>query len=85
VRPADLEDLCIAEKKTWPEIVFQGTVARGQIVCVASADRPWAPYAVGRMHRSSTEFLSTGFHGIAVEIMHTEGDALWAMGSKTIP
>ena len=83
MRPADLEDLCIAEKKTWPEIVFQGTVARGQIVCVASADRPWAPYAVGRMHRSSVEFLSTGFHGIAVEIMHTEGDALWAMGSKT--
>ena len=82
VRPADLEDVCIATNKRWPEVVFQGPVVKGQVVCVASAERPWAPYAVGRMHRSSTDFLSTGLNGIAVEVLHTEGDFLWAMGSK---
>ena len=40
------------------------------------------PYGVGRFHRSSAEFLTTGSVGIAVSILHHEGDALWAMGSK---
>ena len=83
VRPHDLEDVCIATNKRWPEVVFQGSVSKGQVVCVASAERPWAPYAVGRMHRSSSDFLSTGLNGIAVEVLHTEGDFLWALGSKT--
>jgi predicted ribosome-associated RNA-binding protein Tma20 len=69
----------------WPNILFRGKVKRGELCCLASTSSPWAPYAVGRFHRSSEDFLVTGMHGVAVEIIHYQGDALWELGSKTLP
>lgn len=61
----------------WPNILFRGKVQKGEVCCLVSQDRPWAPFAVGRFNRSTEEFVMSGMKGIAVEVMHYEGDALW--------
>ena len=69
----------------WPEHVFGGRFAKGEL-CALVAHNGWAPVAVGRFALSSADALVTGMgHGVAVEVLHHLGDALWATGSREAP
>ncbi len=66
VRPAGehgLDEAAAAARRPWPELLFGGPTIKGELCCLVSQARPWAPYAVGRIHRSTADFMITGLHG----------------------
>jgi len=65
-----LEDLCLALRQPWPVVLFGSPpVKKGELCCLASAASPWAPYAVGRFHRSAADYELAGLtKGMAVEV-----------------
>ena len=61
---------------SWPEALFGGAVAQGELVAVCSRDS-WAPVAVGRFSKSSKDMVLEGTRGACVDVLLSVGDGVW--------